>query len=165
MKTQSKTQSIDLGATIRINTTQGVATAKVVAKCPLDRVQILECSLPQFNSMIVDSEDIIEVFPAEEVKVEAKENFNPHGVSSFKEVYNELVLENQNLVKQNKKLKYHAELKDYAMGRAELWSKELREASNQKNVYRDKVYDLESKLSAMQIELDFLKERFKNEEE
>lgn len=51
---------IEIGSIILINTPSGIATAKVIKLCLLDRVQINECSLPQYNIMIVDSEDIIQ---------------------------------------------------------------------------------------------------------
>lgn len=140
-----QTKKVKVGDTIKLQTLKGVATAKIGCLQPLNRVQIIECSLPSYNLVIFDDEDILEVLESsEDIVIEI----------DYKQKYEELLAK-------NKELQYQADLKDYAMSEIDLYRRENEALKKERNEFRSKAYDLECKVSEMNVELKFLKNLLK----
>ena len=131
-------KKVEVGNTIKIRTPKGIATAKVASLKPLDRVQIKECSDPSQNYIIFDNEDILEIVE------------NPVNEIDYKRKYEELLAE-------NKELKYQVALKDFSMGQVDLYTRENKALCKERDAFRAKAYDLESKVTEMSVEIKFLK--------
>lgn len=131
-------KKVEVGNTIKIRTPKGIATAKAASLKPLDRVQIKECSDPSYNYIIFDNEDILEIVE------------NPVNEIDYKRKYEALLAE-------NKELKYQVALKDFSMGQVDLYTRENKTLVKERDTFRAKAYDLESKVTEMSVEIKFLK--------
>ena len=140
MEAQSEVtiKKVKVGDTIKVRTPKGIATAKVGSVKLLDRVQIKKCSDPSYNYMIFDNEDILEITEDTASEIDYQQKY-------------------EKLLAENKELKYQADLKDFSIGQIDLYTRENKALIKERDVFRAKAYDLESKVTEMSIEIKFLK--------